>query len=247
MIRLLPVLVLAALSAAWLRHMQRRHGLGVLLWRWHSGHTLDGMHRTNATWTKPSRGNRAVLHPTGHAVWWHHQPRLYRAGIRTGAELVAVALVYDLRVHTAVTLAILAALAVAGLVLAVRRVMYAIPRWRDERHHVKPLAWDLMRQIPEPPSRLEIERKRGSDVITGAVIEWPPETELGAPEQRHALEAASVRLGLDAPDATWNRTGRNRSVVFTQSEPPPVPVCWEGRIEAAVARAAFNELVFGIG
>ena len=50
------------------RHWIRRYGPGPLLWRWLSGHALDGQHRTNATWTKHSHGNRAVLHPTGHAV-----------------------------------------------------------------------------------------------------------------------------------------------------------------------------------
>ena len=62
----------------------------VLLWRWHSGASLDGRYRTNATWTMPSRGDKPVMHPTGHAVRWHHMPRLHRAAIRTGTTLAAL-------------------------------------------------------------------------------------------------------------------------------------------------------------
>jgi len=55
-------------------------------WRWHSGHTLDGKHLTNATWTRPAT---KVLHPTGNAVRWHKWPRLLRAAIRTGFTVFA--------------------------------------------------------------------------------------------------------------------------------------------------------------
>ena len=138
-IPLLLVLALAVLFAAWLRHVIRRHGPGPLLWRWRSGHTLDGMHRTNATWTKHSRGARAVLHPTGHDIWWHHQPRLYRAGIRCGAELVAASVLYSLWVHTVITLIILAIPVTAGLVLAIWHGMHTVRGRQHERDYVRPL------------------------------------------------------------------------------------------------------------
>src|ERR1039458_1453452 len=81
-------LVLAvAIAVAWATTMVRRHGAGPVIWRWLSGHNLDGVHRTNATWTQPAT---KVLHPTGHAVRWHHLPRLHRAGIRTGATLLVL-------------------------------------------------------------------------------------------------------------------------------------------------------------
>ena len=91
-----------------------RRRAGTLLWRWFSGHALDGQHRTNATWTMPSRGDRPVLHPTGHAVLWHHLPRLHRAGIRTGSTLAVLAAAYGLVTAFLVTAALLAAAAAAG-------------------------------------------------------------------------------------------------------------------------------------
>jgi hypothetical protein len=82
----LALLVLAVLGVIkWPKHA----------WRWHSGHTLDGYHHTNATWIRPAT---KVLHPTGNAVRWHKLPRLMRLFVRTGFTFVmllaAVAFLY---------------------------------------------------------------------------------------------------------------------------------------------------------
>src|SRR6478609_680598 len=108
-----PLLVLAALVAA-LDHLCRHHGTGPVAWRWFSGQPLDGRHRTNATWVRPAA---RVLHPTGHAVRWHHMPRVTRALIRTGATLAPLAVVYGLLVNKPVTLGFVIFIFVAGLVL----------------------------------------------------------------------------------------------------------------------------------
>ena len=109
------VLVAAPVLAA--RHWVRRHGFWVLLFRFLSGHALDGQHRTNATWAKASRGPRPVLHPTGHAVRWHHMPRLHRAGIRTGTLLaVLLAIGCGLIFARTLTIIVLAVAATAAIV-----------------------------------------------------------------------------------------------------------------------------------
>lgn len=244
----LPLLLAAAVpviaAAGWLRHMSRRHGLGPLMWRWHSGHSLDGVHRTNATWTKRSHGARPVLHPTGHAVRWHHRPRLHRAGIRIGAELAAAAVLYGLWADRAVTLAFLAIAAAAGLALAAWRGVHAARNWRYRRHYVRPLEGTLMWKIPAPPATLEIDRH--GDVIKGVVIEWPPETEIGEPEKQHVLEAVTTRLAIEAPEPQWQLKGRRRRVVLTPSSPPPSLVTWDD-IAAEVACAQPDELLVGVG
>ena len=66
----LLLLVPAALGLGWYSHMKKKHGTGPLVWRWLSGMPLDNYHRTNARWTKRSHGDKPVLHPTGHAVWF---------------------------------------------------------------------------------------------------------------------------------------------------------------------------------
>src|ERR1035441_4940886 len=111
----LPVaaaIIAAILAVAWAQVMISRHGAGPVVWRWFSGHALDGQHRTNATWTQPAS---KTLHPTGHAVPWHHRPRLHRAAIRTGTTILAAMAAAGLVAAPAVTLTALAIAAAAAV------------------------------------------------------------------------------------------------------------------------------------
>lgn len=53
-----------------------RASLIVFLWRYFTGHHLDGKHRTNATWT------RRATAPSHHMNWWTSKPRLHRMAWR---------------------------------------------------------------------------------------------------------------------------------------------------------------------
>ena len=215
-------------------------------WLWFTGLPIgDGVSRTNATWTMRSRGPKPVLHNSGHAIAWHHLPRLHRAGIRTGATLVFLLIAYGLVTALTVTLAVLSALAFLLLLAVIWHVTYRVRTWNHERHYVKPLERTLVSKLPAAPLSIEVERV--GDAVKSVEIEWPPETEIGELEKQQALEAVTTRLAIEAPDPAWSLRGRNRSVVFTQSEPVRSDVDWEGEFAAAVARAAANELVFGIG
>jgi hypothetical protein len=242
------LLFIAALAAVTLVvHEGVRKALRTLnpAYLWFSGLPLgDGVSRTNATWTKRSRGPRPVLHNSGHAVAWHHMPRLHRAGIRTGATLTFIGVLCGLALATTVTLIILAVLAVAGLLTLGWHVTYRLRHWQHERHYVKPLEGTLVRKIPVAPLSIEVERD--GDTVKAVAIQWPPETELDSGEQQMVLQAVTARLPIEAPEASWKLKGRDRSVRFTQSEPPPSYVRWED-VAAAVRAAAPNELVFGAG
>ena len=124
-----------------------------LLWRWHSGASLDGKYRTNATWTMPSRGDKPVMHPTGHAVRWHHLPRLHRAGNRTGSTLALLAAVWGLvtAFWLTVNLLVTAALAAAGY--GAWRLYRRVLRWRHHRRWVRPLHRALTPVLGAPPPR----------------------------------------------------------------------------------------------
>ena len=93
-----------------------------LIWRFLSGHTLDGVHRTNATWTR--RGDK-VLHPTGRAHPWHHLTRWERLGIRSGSVLLVLLIGAGLIFDTLATVVALLAAAAGALAL---RGMVGIPR-----------------------------------------------------------------------------------------------------------------------
>lgn len=45
-------------------------------WRYFTGHHLDGIHRTNATWLRKGTA------PAHHVNWWNAKPRLHRAAWR---------------------------------------------------------------------------------------------------------------------------------------------------------------------
>ena len=218
-------------------------------WYWFSGHSMDGVHRTNATWTKRSHGDRAVLHPS--AIWWHHWPRRLRAAIRTVGTILALAIAYGLVAAAFITIACLCGATAAISALGACYAVHVLHNWRHERHYVKPLELTLTKKLRVQPDSVEVnvdrDEESGADVITSVVVEWPADTEIGPAEKDSTLEAVTTRLHFDAPEFKWELRGRARMVTFTPSEPPPFPVFWEGRIADAVARAAFNELVFGIG
>ena len=214
----------------------------VLLWRWHSGHTISGRHITNATWTMPSRGDHPVIgHPTGHAVRWHHMPRLHRAGIRTGSTAAFLAICYGLAAAFWLTVAVLAILAAAGAGYGAWWLYRRVLRWRHRRRWVRPLYRALTPVLGAPPPRLAIEPDR-SKVVVGVPVEFT-----GSDKEREAItRAVTTKLAIEAPDATWKLHGKNPQVTFTQSEPPPARVSWDD-MAAAIRSAAANELVFGSG
>lgn len=210
-----------------------------LLWR-----VLSGYSAHECDLRRP--GGCGTGRPLEHriALRWHHLPRYARSGI----ALTVTATLYGLLWHRTVTLAVLAALAIATVALGTWQCVYLLRNWRHERHYVRPLERTLMHRIPVPPVAIEVKARRDGDcdVIEGVTIEWPADTEIDEPAKQHALEAVTTRLPIEAPDPAWQLKGRNRLVAFTRSEPPPFPVSWDD-VAPAVARAAANELVFGIG
>jgi molybdopterin-binding protein len=237
---LATMLVIRALT----RLLQRLLLVVAPAWFWFSGHCMDGEHRTNATWTR--RGDRA-LHPS--ALAWHYLPRLHRAGYRTGGTTLTLAIAYGLVTAFFVTVVSLCCAAAALATLSVWHTVWKIRRWQHERHYVRPLEGTLLRGIPVRPAMLEVERVRDvikGDVIKGVAIEWPHDTEITPADQGYVLQAVTMRLALEAPEAAWQLKGRMRSVTFTPSEPPPLRVTWED-VAAAVKAAAADELVLGLG
>ena len=211
-----------------------------LAWRWLSGHTLDGRYRTNATWTRRAT---ATLHPIP-VVRWHHLPRLYRAGIRTGSTIILLGVLYGLITARTVTLAVLAALALAGLLAAAWRAWHQARRWRHHRRYILPLRRALTPALSGPPPRLAIEPDRSKVKI------WLPEEFTGSDREREEVtRAVTAKVAIEAPDTEWNLNrldGRKPHVVFMKSQPPPASVR-PADIMAAIESAAEHEVVMGLG
>ncbi len=212
-----------------------------LLHRLLAGHPLDGKHRTDATFLQAPTN---ALHPTAAGSWWHWRPGWHRSAMRLGGLLVFLLAAAGLMLATAVTLDTLLALFSAAILLLAWHIAYRIATFRHERHYVRPLERTLAATGLPVPQSLEVSRD--GDAVTAVAIEWSAETEIKDLDQDAILQAVTRRLAIEAPDPAWKLKGRSRSVVFTQSEPPPSHVEWADLADA-MARAALNELVFGKG
>lgn len=234
---LIAVLLLAAVPVAWFVHAQKRHGLGPLAWRWFSGHAIDGRYRTDASWLHWST---VTTHPT-RVVRWHHMPRLYRAGIRTGGTVAVFVVAYGLAMHRRGTLEILAfavlAAVMAGGWWAYRKLRHARHHWR----YVRPLRAALAPMLEGAPPRLAIEPDR-SQVKIGL----PPGFVGTDREWEQITRAVTVKLGIEAPTRDPQLKGSKPYVLYTQSEPPPSLVTWEN-VKGYADAADPDELVVGIG
>lgn len=225
-------------GVVYLRYMRRRHGVWPLLWRWFSGHPLDGQLRTNASWLHPAT---EVFHPTGHAVRWHHLPRLYRAGIRTGLTLGTVAAAELAAVQPVAALGALTALAAFAALFGGWRGYQAARFWKHNRLYVAPLRFALTVAMDVPPPSLHVALDR-AEVTVGL----PREFTGGDRGKEAVTRAVTSKLGIEAPDPDWHLHGRKPQVTFTKPQPPPARVTFAD-ILPAIEAAEPHELVMGLG
>lgn len=236
------VLASAAVTG-WLVAMQRRHGAGALAWRWLSGHSLDGEHRTNATWLRPAS---EVLHESGRAVRWHHLPRLARAGIRAGASAATVAILRGLAAAPratvtglAVTAALVVLLTCAFVIRWARRLRHRWVWLAPLHRSIAPLAGVALTARPE--SWITVARDRSQAVLA------LPSGFRGEPGERERIASiTAARLGIESPEAAWHIAGPRPTLTLAASKPPPTRVALAD-VLGAVERAAPDELVWGLG
>ena len=238
----LPVaaaIIAALIAVAWAQVMISRHGAGPVVWRFFSGHALDGQFRTNATWTQPAS---KTLHPTGYARPWHHRPRLHRAGIRTGTTLLVLLAATGLIAAPVVTLAALAAAAAAITVLGLWKAVRAALAFRHHYRWVRPLHRALTPALGVPPASLQV-----APDLSKVVLALPEGFTGGEKPKEEITRAVTAKLGIEAPDADWSQLhARPPQVTFTKSEPPPARVGFDA-IRAAVEAAPPHEIVLGRG
>jgi hypothetical protein len=224
-------LVLAALAALLLgalvlEHLAKRHTGRVLAWRWLSGHTLDGVHRTTAGWF--TAGDR-VLHPTGKASRWHHLPRSHRAVYRTTATATAALGLWGLAEHRTATEHGLAVAAAATAALGLWAAARTVAQYRHDRAYVRPLHHALAPVVghavaARPASWLTVPR--GFQRRQGAVIsvQLPRHFAGAADAKRAVIDIVCGRLSLENPGVEWKLAGASPAVQFTVQVPPPSKV-----------------------
>ena len=209
---------------------------------------MDSQRHTNATWFMPSHGDKPVLHHTGHAIRWHHLRRIYRAGIRTGGTLAAYAAYAGLILATLITGIFLALLLSGAFGWLIWRAARWLARWKDWRKWGRPTHRAITKQIGAPPARLEITYDKARRPV-GALVGFGEEYVPGDRDKDNLLRVVTTKLAIEAPSPDWSKLhGRKPEVTFRPcDQPPPRNVPWEGPIAAAVAAAAPNALVFGVG
>ena len=111
--------------------------------------------------------------------------------------------------------------------------------------YVAPLEARLAHVVGHAPERVAIERD--GDAVKAVEITWPPEAEIAPADGPLILEAVTARLAIEAPEADKaNFKGRNRTVRYTQSEPPPAKVTLRD-LRAAIEGSGPDEIVVGLG
>lgn len=245
---ILAGLIIAAVVAWSVHAFVKEHGAHKVLWRFVSGHHLDGHHRTDATWT--ARGSRPLT-PTGHASRWAHRPRLHRAGIRLGVTVAALGALYGVLTARSATVDALMGLAAVLACLAAWRGWRGILAWRHNRRWVRPLHRVLAPVAGHPlalPAGQWLDVPRGYAARHGAqiTVHLPPEFEGAKDSRNRVLSVIREKLALEDADAQWKLAGKKPHVVITTSVPPPRKVGYDD-IREAIESAGPNKAVLGFG
>jgi hypothetical protein len=168
-------------------------------------------------------------------------PRCRHAAARTGGVAGVFALLYGLIVaRTATTwsaAAVLLATATAGGWWLWRHRLRHLPvRWK----YARPLSRRLAPVLKAAPPRVQIEGDRTTTI-------WLPLDWVGTPREWEQIDSIfGHTLALEAPVRDIQLEGHSRYVTYSKSEPPPGGTTWAD-IAAAVADAAADEVIFGLG
>lgn len=240
---ILPAFAGLLLLVLAVNHQRKRHGTGPLIWRFLSGHSLDGIHRTNAGWLYPGT---KVMHVSGRASRWHHLPRLHRAGIRSGSATAVTAWAWFLARSLRGALLTAGIIAVLALAAAVWLGFLGYRRLRHHRMWVAPLHRALAPQVglssgERASSWLNVERDRSAASIT-LPSHFPG-------HQRHkdaVVSTVAAKLALESPSVEWALEGP-RPVVRFISRPAPPPSVTLDDLRSALSAARETDLVLGLG
>ncbi|HEX3961152.1 MAG TPA: hypothetical protein VHZ03_31795 [Trebonia sp.] len=225
------------------------HGAPALIWRWFSGHPLDGHHRTDATWF--GRG-RKQTHQIGRPISrWHYRPRIHRAGIRTSVTWGAGMAGYGLLFDPALTIDSMAGAGALGLSVACWRAVLGIRNWRHHRTYVAPLHTALAPRlgVPEmtrPHEWLAIPRSFAKTDGAEVIITLPKDLSAVEEARKVIKQVAGAKLGIEDPQVRIESVGMAPRAVIKLAAPPPRRLGFE-EFRPLMEKASDTAPVLGLG
>jgi hypothetical protein len=221
------------------------------VWRWFSGHAMDGHYYTDAGWLRA--GVRST-HPQGRPVArWHYRPRLHRAAIRSGSTGAALAAGYGLLAAPTLTADSMMGAGSLAFSVALWRAVQGVRNWHHHRVFVGPLHAALAPRlgipaITRPHEWMEVPRGFAkSKDGTRLAFALPKDFSETGEARKVIAQVVSEKLALEGDlKVKFEMLGNAPRAIITVSVPPPARLAGDqlmGLIEAAKDTAP----VIGIG
>lgn len=214
-----------------------------LAWRWFTGHTLDGRHRTDAGWWTPATARNP------HASRFHHKPRGHRAIWRTSGTLISLATITGLIVNLQATVLALSIATIGLLAWTFRRTHRAVRGRKTKRGILNPMAPALapiLGTSDMEASKMLTLKPGYQTAKDGAIGHISP---LPVAFQANPMQRASVehliksRLPVDV-DFEWKTKQMPQSVTLLAAPTCPPMVLFTDMLEE-MKNCKPGEIVFG--
>ncbi|MGW1022078.1 hypothetical protein, partial [Streptomyces niveus] len=235
-------------------HDETAEAIAAAVWRFFSGAPMDGIWKTDATWTH--RGVRTTRPDHRAASKWDHLSRWERLGVRWSAVGSAAGVSYAYANDPATTLAWLEGGSLTAACGASSFVAFktadGLLTWRHRHDWVWPLHVVLSRalDLPEgtkPSSYLRIPQN--FEQITGDCIriEVPADAVVDAGLKALVKDTVTQKLALQDVTFSWKLDSTNHHVVVSQSPRPPSKVLFsDPAIQALVENSPESAPLIGL-
>lgn len=229
---------------------------GRVFGRWVSGRPLDGVPRSNSTFTK--RGDKSMLAHRDHPSRWMSLPGWQRAAWRTGIALPTLANPVGLWFAPVATYAADASLTAGITAWGAWRVRRALETRTINKRWIKPLHYALCAEIGygvsmRPADYLTIPRDLWSSSEAEMIVRFPREFS-GSPQVKKSVERiVGEKLALSDIEPSWRLAGEAPYMIVRQAPRPPdkVPLgssLDDGRVVLDIlAGAPDSAPVMGVG
>lgn len=221
-----------------------------LLYRFTTGHHMDGQHRTDAGFVR--RGTK-VLHPSGRAGRWAHLSRLERAAWRLGVTATLGGGTYGYIAAPTELFTGLGLAGAGGATYGAHKTRRALMRRKHYREWVRPLHRALAASavVPvtvadQPDAYLTVPVDYATNDQAAVRLEFPEGFSGEAAIRREVERIVCDKLGISDPVIKWRVAGREPFVSIQVAPRPPKKITWSEARELMEA-APESAPVIGIG